>query len=55
METIAWIQNHWFEILAAGGFIVSGASIVVKWTETKVDDEWLEKFKGPLCNIPCPR
>ena len=40
-ETISFIQNHWDELLAIIGGIVSVASIIVKLTPTTKDDNVL--------------
>ena len=42
-ETISFIQNHWDELLAIIGGIVSVASIIVKLTPTDKDNKVLEK------------
>ena len=41
-ETISFIQNHWDELLAIIGGIVSTASIIVKLTPTTKDDKILK-------------
>ena len=41
-ETISFIQNHWDELLAIIGGIVSVASIIVKLTPTTKDDNVLK-------------
>ena len=41
-ETISFIQNHWDELLAIIGGIVSVASIIVKLTPTTKDDNELK-------------
>ena len=40
-EIISFIQNHWDELLAIIGGIVSVASIIVKLTPTTKDDNVL--------------
>ena len=43
-ETISFIQNHWDELLAIIGGIVSVATIIVKLTPTDKDNKVLEKI-----------
>ena len=43
-ETISFIQNHWDELLAIIGGIVSIATIIVKLTPTDKDNKVLEKI-----------
>ena len=43
-ETISFIQNHWDELLAIIGGIVSVATIIVKLTPTDKDNRVLEKI-----------
>lgn len=49
METItaiwAWIMAHRVEIVEAAGLLVGAASIVVRLTPTKRDDEALSWFR----------
>ena len=40
-EVISFIQNHWDELLAIVGGVVSIASIIVKLTPTTKDDNVL--------------
>lgn len=39
-----WITNHWQQILAWIGGIVTAASIIVKLTPTQKDDDILAKI-----------
>lgn len=41
---MAWITEHWKDILAVIGGIVTVASIIVKLTPTQKDDTVLEKI-----------
>ena len=41
---MAWITEHWQEILAWIGGIVTAASIIVKLTPTQKDDNILAKI-----------
>ena len=43
-ETINFIQNHYDELLAIIGGVVSIASIIVKLTKTDKDNKILEKI-----------
>lgn len=43
-ETISFIQNHWDELLAIIGGVVSIATIIVKLTPTDKDNKVLEKI-----------
>jgi hypothetical protein len=40
---LKWVTNHWLEILAVYGGLVTAASYIVKWTPTPKDDAWLAK------------
>lgn len=40
-EWITWLSNHWDNIVQVIAFIIAAASIVVKWTPTIKDDNWL--------------
>ena len=41
---LAWLKAHVTEILALWAGIIGVAEIIVKWTETKKDDEILGKI-----------
>ena len=40
-SVIAWLKAHGTEILALWATIIGAAEIIVKWTDTKKDDEFL--------------
>lgn len=50
-ETISFIQNHWDELLAIIGGIVSVASIIVKLTPTMKDDNVLNAIVNFLAKF----
>ena len=50
-ETISFIQNHWDELLAIIGGIVSVASIIVKLTPTTKDDNVLNAIVNFLAKF----
>lgn len=41
---IDWITNHWDEVLALYGGLVAVCTIIVKWTPSTKDDEFLGKI-----------
>jgi hypothetical protein len=43
-----WVQQHWVEITAAVGGVVTAASLIVKLTPSKIDDEFFDKVVGVL-------
>ena len=50
-EAISFIQNHWDELLAIIGGIVSVASIIVKLTPTTKDDNVLNAIVNFLAKF----
>lgn len=50
-EIISFIQNHWDELLAIVGGIVSVASIIVKLTPTTKDDNVLNTIINFLAKL----
>lgn len=40
-SALAWLKAHGTEILALWATIIGAAEIIVKWTDTKKDDEFL--------------
>ena len=50
-EIISFIQNHWDELLAIIGGIVSVASIIVKLTPTTKDDNVLNTIINFLAKL----
>ena len=55
MEYVNWITSHGTEIMAAIGGLVTFASVIVKMTPTKKDDEvlsWFMKFMNAVAMTP---
>ena len=50
-EIISFIQNHWDELLAIVGGVVSVASIIVKLTPTTKDDNVLNTIINFLAKL----
>ena len=50
-EIISFIQNHWDELLAIIGGVVSVASIIVKLTPTTKDDNALNTIVNFLAKL----
>ena len=50
-EIISFIQNHWDELLAIIGGVVSVASIIVKLTPTTKDDNVLNTIVNFLAKF----
>ncbi len=50
-EIISFIQNHWDELLAIIGGVVSIASIIVKLTPTTKDDNVLNTIVNFLAKL----
>ena len=50
-EIISFIQNHWDELLAIIGGVVSVASIIVKLTPTTKDDTVLNTIINFLAKL----
>lgn len=50
-EVISFIQNHWDELLAIIGGVVSVASIIVKLTPTTKDDSVLNTIINFLAKL----
>jgi hypothetical protein len=46
-----WITEHWVELTAAVGGLVTVASIIVKLTPTPKDDAFLAKVKKILALV----
>ena len=46
MSGIAWIKEHGSEVLALWATVIGAAEIVVKWTDSKKDDEVLGKIRA---------
>lgn len=49
METvknvIAWITEHWAEVVSAFLMIVGALEVIAKWTETDKDDKVVSKIR----------
>ena len=45
-NALAWLKLHWADILAIWAGIIGAAEIVVKWTDSKKDDEILGKIRA---------
>ena len=45
-NVLAWIKAHGAEILALWAGIIGVAEIIVKWTDSKKDDEILGKIRA---------
>lgn len=43
---LAWIKAHGTEVLALWTTVIGAAEIVVKWTDSKKDDEVLGKIRA---------
>lgn len=43
---IAWLKANWTDILALWACVIGTAEIVVKWTDSKKDDEVLGKVRA---------
>lgn len=43
---LAWIKAHGTEVLALWATVIGAAEIVVKWTDSKKDDEVLGKIRA---------
>jgi len=41
-----WLKAHFADILALWATIIGAAEIVVKWTDSKKDDEFLGKIRA---------
>lgn len=46
MSVIAWIKAHGSEVLALWATVIGAAEIVVKWTDSKKDDEVFGKVRA---------
>ena len=46
MSVVAWLKAHFADILALWATIIGAAEIVVKWTDSKKDDEILGKIRA---------
>lgn len=44
-QAVAWIKNNGADIVAAWTCIIGAAEIVVKWTDSKKDDEFCGKIR----------
>ncbi len=42
----AWLKAHFLEIVALWTTIIGAAEIIVKWTDSKKDDEYLGKIRA---------
>jgi len=51
-ENMEWLQLHWFDVLTAASFIVSGASVITKLTPNTMDDKIVGKILSFLALIP---
>lgn len=45
-SALAWLKAHGAEILALWAGMIGVAEIIVKWTDSKKDDEILGKVRG---------
>lgn len=45
-SAIAWLKTNWGQILALWACVIGAAEIIVKWTDTKKDDEILGKIRA---------
>lgn len=50
METVkivlAWLAEHWNEIVTVLLAIIGALEVIAKWTETDKDDRFLTTFEG---------
>ena len=44
-STIAWLKANWSDILALWASVIGVAEIIVKWTDSKKDDEVFGKIR----------
>lgn len=42
----AWLKTNWTDILALWACVIGTAEIVVKWTDSKKDDEVIGKIRA---------
>lgn len=45
-ETVVWLKTNWADILALWACLIGTAEIIVKWTDSKKDDEVLGKVRA---------
>ena len=45
-NVLTWIKAHGTEVLALWATVIGAAEIVVKWTDSKKDDEVLGKIRA---------
>ena len=62
MDIFNWFQMHWQELIAIYTGLVTVASIIVKWTPTLKDDDfllkivkWVAKYVALNTNAPTSR
>ena len=46
MSVLTWLKTHATEILSLWAMIIGAAEIIVKWTDSKKDDEVLGKIRA---------
>lgn len=47
-----WMQLHWLDVVTAASFIVTGASIITKFTKNTLDDKIIGKIVKFLALLP---
>jgi hypothetical protein len=52
MNYLEWLQTNWVDILTAVSFIISGASIITKFTKNTLDDKIVGKILNLLALVP---
>lgn len=45
-NAVTWLKTNWADILALWACIIGTAEIVVKWTDSKKDDEVIGKVRA---------
>lgn len=55
MEALQFLQNNWFEIVTAITYVVTGASIITKFTKNTWDDKIVGKILNFLALVPKPK
>jgi hypothetical protein len=51
-ENMEWLQANWFDVVTAASFIISGASIITKFTKNTMDDKVVGKILSFLALVP---
>ena len=45
-ETVVWLKTNWDSVLALWACLIGAAEIIVKWTDSKKDDEIIGKVRA---------